>query len=178
MAVGRQTTQQGCGKARRRRPIRLAAQLVQTAAREAAARQNPIDLGQPQRQDRATGPLAVIEPGELGAQLVEQRLSGGRMRCRGHGRASNDRCLILQCSLFVLWNGQHSVKALPRKEPPTGNPLLGLEQTIVTPHCAGATIDHVTSLALRAIVNTRCWLAGEALPPSDVVVAPKRPVAA
>jgi phosphoglycerate dehydrogenase-like enzyme len=64
------------------------------------------------------------------------------------------------------------------EEPPAKNPLLGLEQTIVTPHCAGATIDNVASLVERAIANTRRWLAGEALPPSDVVVAPKRPVAA
>jgi hypothetical protein len=34
----------------------------------------------------------MIEPGEPGAQLVEQRLLGGWM-LRGHG-ASNDRCLI------------------------------------------------------------------------------------
>jgi hypothetical protein len=27
----------------------------------------------------------VIEPGEPGAQLVEQRLLGGRLRRRGHG---------------------------------------------------------------------------------------------
>jgi phosphoglycerate dehydrogenase-like enzyme len=59
-------------------------------------------------------------------------------------------------------------------EPPVGNPLLGLEQTIVTPHCAGATIDNVASLVERAIANTRCWLAGEALPPSDVVVPPRQ----
>jgi D-3-phosphoglycerate dehydrogenase len=65
------------------------------------------------------------------------------------------------------------------QEPPAGNPLLGLEQTIVTPHCAGATIDNFASLVQRAIANTRCWLAGEALPPSDVVVPPRRrPVAA
>ncbi|HEX6144733.1 MAG TPA: 2-hydroxyacid dehydrogenase [Geminicoccaceae bacterium] len=63
-------------------------------------------------------------------------------------------------------------------EPPAGNPLLALEQTIVTPHCAGATIDNFASLVERAILNTRAWLAGDALPPGDVVVPPRRRPAA
>jgi D-3-phosphoglycerate dehydrogenase len=58
-------------------------------------------------------------------------------------------------------------------EPPLGSPLLALEQTIVTPHCAGATIDNVASLIERAIANTARWLAGEPLPPADVVMPPR-----
>ena len=91
MAVGRQTPQQGRGEARGRRPIRRTAQLVQTAARETAARQDAIDRGQPEWQDRPVGPIAMIEPREPGAQPVEQRLLGGLMLRHG---ASNDRCLI------------------------------------------------------------------------------------
>lgn len=57
------------------------------------------------------------------------------------------------------------------QEPPVGNPLLAVENGIVTPHCAGATIDNFASVADRAGANLRRVLAGEALPPDDLVVA-------
>jgi D-3-phosphoglycerate dehydrogenase len=60
-------------------------------------------------------------------------------------------------------------------EPPVGNPLLALEQTIVTPHCAGATIDNFAALAERAVANTTAFLAGAPLPAADLVVAPRPP---
>ena len=63
-------------------------------------------------------------------------------------------------------------------EPPVGSPLLALEQVVVTPHCAGATIDNVAALAARAIANSERYLAGEALPPGDLVLAPRRHPAA
>jgi hypothetical protein len=80
MAVRRETTQQRGRKARRSSPIGRATQLVQTAARQAAAGQNAIDLGKSQWQDRPIGRPAVIEPGEPDAQLVEQQLFGDGMR--------------------------------------------------------------------------------------------------
>ena len=63
-------------------------------------------------------------------------------------------------------------------EPPVGSPLLALEQVVVTPHCAGATIDNVAALAARAVANSERYLAGEALPPGDLVLAPRRHPAA
>src|SRR3546814_13103326 len=56
------------------------------------------------------------------------------------------------------------------QEPPLGNPLLELDQTVVTPHTAGGTVDNFRSVAGRAVQNTRAVLAGEALPADDVVV--------
>lgn len=55
-------------------------------------------------------------------------------------------------------------------EPPVGNPLLELPNTVVTPHCAGATVDNFASIAARAVANTQAFLRGEALPPADVVL--------
>ena len=59
-------------------------------------------------------------------------------------------------------------------EPPVGNPLLTLEQVVATPHCAGATIDNFAAVAARAVANGQRYLAGEALPPDDLVLAPRR----
>ncbi len=63
-------------------------------------------------------------------------------------------------------------------EPPVGNPLLGLDNTVVTPHCAGATIDNFAGVAARAVENVRRVLAGEAVDPAELVVPVRRGVAA
>lgn len=59
------------------------------------------------------------------------------------------------------------------EEPPVGSPLLALPNTVVTPHCAGATIDNFASVASRAAENVGRFLRGEDLPEGDVVVAPR-----
>ena len=59
------------------------------------------------------------------------------------------------------------------QEPPLGNPLLTLPNTVVTPHCAGATIDNFAGIAKRAVANAQRILAGEPLPAGDLVVAPR-----
>ncbi len=59
------------------------------------------------------------------------------------------------------------------QEPPVGNPLLQLTNSIVTPHCAGATIDNFATVAARAAENSLRVLRGESLPAADEVVAPR-----
>lgn len=55
-------------------------------------------------------------------------------------------------------------------EPPLGNPLLELENTIVTPHCAGGSVDNFAGVIARAVENTKTVLGGGSLSPDDVVV--------
>ncbi len=64
------------------------------------------------------------------------------------------------------------------EEPPVGSPLLELENTVVTSHLAGATIDNFAGLLARSIENMKSVLRGEALPSGDVAVAPEPKVAA
>lgn len=63
------------------------------------------------------------------------------------------------------------------QEPPVGNPLLELPNTVVTPHCAGATIDNFAAVAARAAENSLRVLRGEPLPAADLVVAPRMEMA-
>lgn len=63
------------------------------------------------------------------------------------------------------------------QEPPLDSPLLALDQTVVTPHTAGGTVDNFRSVVERAVENTRRVFAGEDLPSGDTVVAPRRHVA-
>ena len=59
-----------------------AAQLVQAAPRQPAARQGAIDAGQPERHDRAAAPTQRLQPGEPGAQPLEHGASVGGRRIR------------------------------------------------------------------------------------------------
>jgi phosphoglycerate dehydrogenase-like enzyme len=61
-------------------------------------------------------------------------------------------------------------------EPPVGSPLLALDNTVVTSHLAGATLDNFSGIVARAVANAKSVLRGDALPDTDVVVAPDRRV--
>ena len=63
------------------------------------------------------------------------------------------------------------------QEPPVGSRLLALEQTVVTPHTAGGTIDNFKPVVERAVRNTQRFLSGEDIPAQDLVLAPRRSAA-
>ena len=56
-------------------------------------------------------------------------------------------------------------------EPPAAdNPLLGLDQVVVTPHAGGGVFDNVENVAHHALGNIVRFLRGEAIAAADVVV--------
>ena len=57
-------------------------------------------------------------------------------------------------------------------EPPVGSELLALDNTVVTSHLAGATLDNFSGIVARAVENAKAFLRGDALPETDVVIAP------
>jgi D-3-phosphoglycerate dehydrogenase len=64
-------------------------------------------------------------------------------------------------------------------EPPSPQAeLLSFDQVVLTPHTAGSVLDNVGNVARHAFGNMLTFWRGEALPPADVVVAPRRPRAA
>jgi phosphoglycerate dehydrogenase-like enzyme len=58
------------------------------------------------------------------------------------------------------------------QEPPIGSPLLELDNTVVTSHLAGATLDNFAVVVARGVENAKAVLRGEPLPADDVAVAP------
>lgn len=57
-------------------------------------------------------------------------------------------------------------------EPPAkNNPLLTLDQVVVTPHAGGGVFDNVRPVARHVFGNIECFLRGESLPAADVVIA-------
>jgi len=61
-------------------------------------------------------------------------------------------------------------------EPPVGSPLLALDNTVVTSHLAGATLDNFSGIVTRAVENAQTVLRGGVLPETDVVISPDRKV--
>jgi D-3-phosphoglycerate dehydrogenase len=59
------------------------------------------------------------------------------------------------------------------KEPPIGSRLLTMDQTVVTPHMGGATVDNFRFVIERAVANAAQYLDGGGLPAADVVFMPQ-----
>ena len=58
-------------------------------------------------------------------------------------------------------------------EPPArDNPLLALEQVVVTPHAGGGVFDNVVHVARHAFGNLTCWQRGQAVTGPDLILAP------
>jgi D-3-phosphoglycerate dehydrogenase len=56
-------------------------------------------------------------------------------------------------------------------EPPAAdNPLLELDQVVVTPHAGGGVFDNVENVARHSLGNIMRFLRGEPLAPADVVI--------
>jgi D-3-phosphoglycerate dehydrogenase len=83
--------------------------------------------------------------------------------------------LVDEAALAVALKDEHLYGAgidAFASEPPLGSPLLELDNTVVTSHLAGATLDNFSGLVARAVANVEAVLRGEALPDTDVAVAP------
>jgi phosphoglycerate dehydrogenase-like enzyme len=59
-------------------------------------------------------------------------------------------------------------------EPPINNSLLLLDNIVLSPHCAGATLDNFQSIANRTISNCTAFITNKPLPKFDVVHDPRK----
>ena len=59
------------------------------------------------------------------------------------------------------------------KEPPDNASLLESENTVISPHCAGATLDNFDDVAERAITNIKLFLRDKTIPREDIVYDPR-----
>lgn len=61
-------------------------------------------------------------------------------------------------------------------EPPArDNPLLTLDQVVVTPHAGGGVLDNVENVARHALGNIRRFVRGEPIASADIVIAARVP---
>ena len=59
------------------------------------------------------------------------------------------------------------------ERPGGGEPFLGLENVVLTPHVAGVSIENFGSMMERAFHNAAAYVAGRDLPPGDVIWLPE-----
>jgi len=97
-------------------------------------------------------------------------------------RAMKSGAMIINCARGGLVDEPALVAALKdgrlfgagidafANEPPVGSELLELDNTVVTSHLAGATLDNFSGVIARAVANAKAVLRGDALPQTDVVL--------
>ena len=78
----------------------------------------------------------------------------------------------------ALESGQLLAAGLDAFEPeplPASSKLLKMDSVVLTPHTAGSVLDNVAPVAVHAFNNMLRMIRGEAIPKSDLVVAPANP---
>jgi D-3-phosphoglycerate dehydrogenase / 2-oxoglutarate reductase len=115
-------------------------------------------------------PLMAETAGLMDAQRIRRMKPGAVLINAARGGLVDEAALA-----DALRDGHLAAAGLDAfsKEPPIGNPLLDLEQTVLTPHLAGATIDNFDNIIERAVANARSYLETGELPAHDAVLLPE-----
>jgi D-3-phosphoglycerate dehydrogenase len=118
-------------------------------------------------------PLTPQTAGIIDAQRIRAMKQGAVLiNCARGG-------LVDEAALAAALNDGHLYGAgidAFANEPPVGSALLALDNTVVTSHLAGATLDNFAGLVARGVENVKAVLRGDELPETDVAVAPGRQV--
>jgi D-3-phosphoglycerate dehydrogenase len=120
-------------------------------------------------------PLLPQTAGIINAERIRAMKSGAVLINCARGGLVDEFALVEALKNGRLFGAGIDVFAT---EPPVGSPLLELDNTVVTSHLAGATIDNFSGVVARAVENAKTVLRGDTLPETDVVIAPDRKVPA
>jgi len=118
-------------------------------------------------------PLIPQTAGIINAEQIHAMKSGAVLINCARGGLVDETALAVALKDGHLFGAGIDVFS---SEPPVGSPLLELENTVVTSHLAGATLDNFFGIVARAVENAKAVLRGDALPETDVVLAPDRKV--
>src|ERR1019366_3267768 len=118
-------------------------------------------------------PLLPQTAGIISAQRIRAMKSGAVVINCARGGLVDEAALVAALKDGRLFGAGIDAFA---SEPPVGSELLALENTVVTSHLAGATLDNFSGIVARAVENAKVFLRGDALPETDVVIAPGRKV--
>jgi len=112
-------------------------------------------------------PLTPATRGLLDAERIDRLKPGSVVVNCARGGLIDEQALV-----GALLSGRVLAAGLDTfgQEPPVGNPLLALPNTVVTAHVAGATFDNFGHMVDRAVRNTRAFLCGEDIPGPDFVL--------
>jgi D-3-phosphoglycerate dehydrogenase len=141
-------------------------------ATERSLRATPVTLDELLTQSDVVSlhvPLTQVTRGMIGADALARMKQGAILVNAARGEVVDEPALY-----DALVSGKLHGAGLDvfDKEPAdANNPLLKLDQVVVTPHIAGSAIDLVGDIARHAFRNMQSVLNGEPLPASDIIVA-------
>jgi phosphoglycerate dehydrogenase-like enzyme len=116
-------------------------------------------------------PLLPETVGIISAERIRSMKKGAVLINCARGGVVDEAALVAALKEGHLFGAAIDTFA---SEPPVGSELLALENTVVTSHLAGATLDNFSGIVARAVENAKAFLRGVALPETDVVIAPSR----
>lgn len=107
---------------------------------------------------------------QINAQVLAKMKPGAVLINTARGEIIDEQALI-----EALRTGHLSGAGLDTFEgepPAANNPLLHMDQVVVTPHSAGAVFDNVANIVSHAFRNIEKFTAGQPLAAEDIVVSP------
>jgi D-3-phosphoglycerate dehydrogenase len=114
-------------------------------------------------------PLTRVTRGMINAAAIARMKTGAILINAARGEVLDEPALYDALVSGKLHGAGLDVFAKEPADP--ANPLLKLDQVVVTPHTAGSAIDLVAEIARHAFTNMQSVLNGEPLSPNDVIVA-------
>jgi D-3-phosphoglycerate dehydrogenase len=114
-------------------------------------------------------PLTRVTRGMINADTIARMKTGAILINAARGEVVDEAALYDALVSRKLRGAGLDVFAKEPADP--ANPLLKLDQVVVTPHTAGSAIDLVADIARHAFRNMQAVLNGEPLSPNDVIVA-------
>lgn len=114
-------------------------------------------------------PLTRVTRGMINADALARMKTGAILINAARGEVVDEGALYDALVSGKLHGAGLDVFAKEPADP--NNPLLKLDQVVVTPHTAGSAIDLVADIARHAFRNMQSVLNGDPLPGSDVIVA-------
>jgi phosphoglycerate dehydrogenase-like enzyme len=114
-------------------------------------------------------PLTRVTRGIINADAIARMKTGAILINAARGEVLDEPALYDALVSGKLHGAGLDVFAKEPADP--ANPLLKLDQVVVTPHTAGSAIDLVADIARHAFNNMQSVLNGEPLSPNDVIVA-------
>jgi len=117
-----------------------------------------------------SAPLTAQTEGLINADALARMKKGAFLINTSRGGLIDEAALCAALQYGHLRGA--GLDAFDPEPPAPNNPLLALEQVVVTPHAGGGVFDNVVHVARHAFGNLARWQHGQAVTAPDLILAP------